>query len=67
MTVNQLKQSCTVAPAKALSNCAWSVTCVNDTSVLVRLVPTLAPMTIGMAVLTLRTVTQWLINFNLRK
>ena len=55
MTVNQLKQSCTVAPAKARSNCSVSVTWVNETSVLVKLVPTLAPITIGIAVLTFNT------------
>ena len=55
MTVNQLKQSWTVAPAKALSNCSVSVTWVKETSVLVKLVPTLAPITIGMAVLTSST------------
>ena len=55
MTVNQLKQSCTVAPAKARSNCSVSVTWVKETSVLVKLVPTLAPITIGMAVLTSST------------
>lgn len=55
MTVNQLKQSCTVAPAKARSNCSVSVTWVSETSVLVKLVPTLAPITIGIAVLTFKT------------
>ena len=55
ITVSQLKQSCTVAPAKALSNWALSVTWVKETSVLVKLVPTLAPITIGIAVLTCNT------------
>lgn len=55
MTVSQLKQSCTVAPLKARSNWTLSVTWVKDTSVLVKLVPTLEPITIGMAVSTLKT------------
>ena len=54
MTEHQLKQSCTVAAENARSNCSTSVTCVRDTKVLVMLVPILAPITIGMAVLTLR-------------
>ena len=56
ITVNQLKQSCTVAPAKARSNCSGSETWVSETNVLVRLVPTLAPITMGIAVLTSNTV-----------
>ena len=55
VTVSQLKQSWTVAPAKASSNCLLSDIWVRETRVLVRLVPMLAPITIGMDVRTSKT------------
>ena len=54
-TVSQLKQSWTVAPAKARSNWALSEACPRLTRVEVRLVPMLAPMIMGMAVRTDKT------------
>ena len=55
VTVSQLKQSWTVAPAKASSNCRLSDIWVRETRVLVRLVPMLAPITIGIEVRTSKT------------
>lgn len=51
-TVSQLKQSCTVAPAKALRNSSRLPTWPIDTMVLVTEVPMLAPMMMKMAALT---------------
>ena len=55
-TVSQLKISWTVAPAKALRKSSLLVICPIDTMVLVTEVPMLAPITIGKASLTVRTV-----------
>ena len=50
MTESQLKQSWTVAPEKARSNWAGSAAEVSETKVEVKLVPMLAPITMGIAV-----------------
>ena len=55
-TDNQLNMSWTVAPPKARRNSFFSRACPMETMVLVTLVPMLAPMTIGMACLTYKTV-----------
>ena len=55
MTDNQLNMSCTVAAENALLNWFLSPTCAMETSVLVTLVPMLAPIIIGMAGRTLIT------------
>ena len=52
VTANQLKQSWTVAAEKARSYCSLLVMWVRETKVLVMLVPMLAPITMGMAILT---------------
>ena len=54
-TESQLKQSCTVAPAKARLKSFLLVICPIDTIVLVTDVPMLAPITIGMASFTVNT------------
>lgn len=55
ITVSQLNMSCTVAPANALRNSFLFPICVIETIVFVTEVPTLAPMMIGIAWLTVRT------------
>ena len=54
-TDSQLKMSWTTAPAKARRNSFRSLTWANETMVLVTVVPTFAPITIGMAGFTGRT------------
>ena len=54
-TVNQLKASCTVAPAKARRKSSLSAICPIDTIVLVTDVPMFAPITMGIASRTLKT------------
>ena len=54
-TESQLKQSWTVAPAKARLKSFLLVICPIDTIVLVTEVPMLAPITIGMASFTVNT------------
>merc|ERR1711892_839450 len=49
---SQLNMSCTLAQAKAFLNCSLSPAWVKATMILVTLVPMLAPMIMGMAVLT---------------
>jgi len=58
MTHSQLNMSCTVAPPKALRNWFFSPDWPMETMVLVTDVPMLAPMIIGMAILTLSTINQ---------
>ncbi len=52
--MNALKKSCTVAVAKARRNSSPRRTWPSDTSVLVTVVPMLAPITIGTAASTVR-------------
>lgn len=56
MTDSQLNMSWTVAAANALRNSLRSPIWVNETMVLVTDVPILAPITIGMATRTVRTI-----------
>ena len=51
-TVRTLNMSCTMAAPNARRNSSLADTCPMDTSMLVTLVPILAPMTIGTAVAT---------------
>ena len=56
-----------MAPANALSNWSLSVAWVKETKVLVREVPMLAPMIIGIAYLTSSTEEEKIYNYKIRK
>ena len=62
MTVSQLNMSWTVAAAKARRNSLRLPICVNETKVLVVEVPILAPITIGIAMDTVKTISNETIN-----